>query len=160
MGTATRTDERLGQYAFIVRDLSGGLEAYFRDAQVPKVTFEKGEIREGGSLFPVKEATIGNIDDITLNRGLVPSQSSLWDWLTESGKFTAGMPFGKGVRSPNNLRNISIDQLRRDRSKAMIVKLYNCQALSWQPGGFDNMSSDIQVETLVFCCEGMDIEFK
>lgn len=159
MSTSTRTEERLGQYAFIVRDLSGGLPIEFRDANVPKVTFEVGEIREGGSIFPMKEPTIGNVDNCTLSTGMVPSKTGLWDWLTQSGKYTSGMPYGMGTKSPGHLRNLAIDQLRRDRSRAVRVKLFNCAAISWQPGGFDNMSSDIQIEQLEFICEGMDVTY-
>jgi len=159
MSTATRVEERLAQYAFVVYDISGDLESYWRTANVPQVTFEVGSIREGGAQFPVKEVTIGDVDNFTLSRGLVPIRTSLWDWLTESGMYTAGLPTGAGVASPNNLRNLVIAQLRRDRTVAVEVTCYNCQCRTWKPGGFDNMSSDIQVEEAEIVCEGLDVTY-
>ena len=159
MATATRTEERLAQYAFIVRDLSGGLETDWREANVPKVTWEVGIDRDGGAIFPKKEVTIADVDNFTLTRGLIPQRTSLWAWVTQSGSYVAGMPYGKGVASPNHLRDLVIDQMRRDRTVAVSVKCFNCQVVSWGPGGFDNMSSDLQIESAEIACEGLHITY-
>jgi len=159
MSSATRTEERLAQYAFVIRDLSGDLESYWRRANVPKVRFEEGKIREGGAIFPLKENTVGEVENATLERGLVPIRTSLWDWLTECGSYTAGIPFGSGVASPGYMRDIAIDQLRRDRSVAMTVTLFAARIISWQPGNFDNEATEIQVEIAEVSYEGLDIAF-
>jgi len=143
-----RSRPLVGKYAFMVRDLSQGIrQAKFQQASGAGMTINLGEYSEGGAQAPMKEATTASFDNVTLAHGIIET-SELYNWVLECIDMMAASPFGAGVASPGQLRNLVIDQLRRDRTVLMSLELYNAQPARFNPGDFDNTSSDIQVEEL------------
>ena len=156
MSVAARSRPLAGKYTFRVRDVSGVLQARFQKATGAAMTINQGEYSEGGSLAPMKEATTASFSNITLEHG-VWENDDLFTWVEEIISMLADSPFGSGIASPGQLRNLSIDQLRRDRSVIRIIQMKNCQPAGYDPGEFDNTSTDVQVETLELSMEWFTI---
>ena len=156
MGTAARSRPLLGKYAFIVRYINAGItEARFSKATGGGMTINIGEHAEGGAQAPMKEGMTASYANITLEHGVFEGNSELYRWVLESINMLRKTPTGDGigVASPENLRNIACDQLRRDRTKARTVMYYNAQVAGFDPGDSDNTSNDVQVETLELAYE-------
>lgn len=148
-----RSRPLVGKYAFILRDLSMGIQqARFQKATGASMTVNLGEYTEGGAQAPMKEATTASFDNVTLEHGVDATQE-LWQWVTESINMLTESPFGAGVASPGQLRNMAIDQLKRDRSRLFTLELFNCQPARFTPADFDNTSTEIQIETLELAYE-------
>lgn len=159
MANAARSRALVGKYAFWVRDLDFGLvEAKFQKATGAAMTINQGEYQEGGALAPMKEATTASFSNVTLERG-VDISVELLDWVKTVCDMMVNVPFGSGTRSPNHLRNISIEQRRRDRSVLRTTRMFNCQPAGYDPGEHDNTSTEIQLETLEFSMEFFDITY-
>jgi len=143
-----RSRPLVGKYAFMVRDLSLGItQAKFQQATGAGVTINIGEYYEGGAQAPMKEATTASFDNLSLQHGVIQS-SELYEWVLECINMLADSPYGSGIASPGQLRNLAIDQLRRDRSVLVTLELYNAQPASYKPGDHDNTSSDVQIEEM------------
>jgi len=148
-----RSRPLVGKYAFQVRDLAQGIrQAKFQQATGAGMTINIGEYTEGGAQAPMKEATTASFDNVTLQHGVI-EDSELYDWALECVDMLAASPFGAGMASPGQLRNMAIDQMRRDRSYLFTLELYNAQPARFMPGDFDNTSSDVQVEELEIAYE-------
>jgi len=157
MSVAARSRPLAGKYAFWVRDLSSGIrQARFQKATGAAMTINQGEYSEGGSLAPMKEATTASFSNVTLEHGVFDN-FELYEWVEEIINMLADSPFGSGVASPDQLRNFSIDQLRRDRTVIKTIQMKNCQPAGFDPGEFDNTSTDVQVETLELSMEWFTI---
>lgn len=157
MANTARSRALVGKYAFWVRDLSNGIvQAKFQKATGGGMTFNQGEHAEGGAIAPMKETTTASFGNVTLEHG-VDATVELIDWARVACDMLVKAPFGAGVASPDHLRNLSIDQLKRDRTVLRTVKYYNCQPAGFDPGDFDNTSTEVQVETLEFSTEYFDI---
>lgn len=153
MGMAARSRPLVGKYAFWVRDLSNGIrQAKFQKCTGIGVTLNIGEYSEGGSQAPMKEVTRASFANATLEHGVFENHE-IADWVDECVNMLVNSPFGAGTRSPNHLRNFSVDQLRRDRSVLHTMQLFNCQPAGWKPGEHDNSSNDVQVEELELAYE-------
>jgi phage tail-like protein len=148
-----RSRPLVGKYAFKVHDLSQGFRlAKFQKATGGAMTINIGEHSEGGSQAPMKEATTASFDNVTLEHGVWENEE-LWDWVLECINMLAHSPEGAGVASPDQLRNLSIRQLRRNRTTLRTTQLYNAQPARFEPGEHDNTSTDIQVEVMEIAYE-------
>ncbi len=148
MATAARNRPLVGKYAFWVRDLSNGIRvARFQKATGLGMTLNIGEYSEGGAQAPMKEATRASFSNVTFEHGVFDNME-LYEWVLDIIDMLTNMPFGSGVASPDQLRNLAVDQLNRDRSVLRTVHLFNAQPASFKPGEFDNTSNDVQVEEL------------
>lgn len=151
MATAARSRPLVGKYAFWVL-VDGITQAKFQKASGLGMTLNIGEYREGGALAPMKEVTTASFSNITLEHG-VWENLELRDWVEVCINMMVHSPEGAGVASPDHLRNLTIEQLRRDRTVLRSVTCYNCQPASFNPGEFDNTSTEVQVETLEIAME-------
>jgi phage tail-like protein len=151
-----RSRPLVGKYAFWVRDLTQGIvQAKFSTATGGGMTINIGEHAEGGAQAPMKEGTTATFDNLTLTHGVIES-SELYDWVIEVIDMLKASPYGKGVASPGQLRNLAVDQYRRDRTVLYTKEYYNCQPANFDPGDNDNTSTEIQVETLEIAFEYFD----
>jgi phage tail-like protein len=149
-----RTRPLVGKYAFIVRNFTTGTtEAKFSKASGGGMTINIGELSEGGAQCAMKEATTASFENLTLTHGVFEDMT-FYAWVEECVNIMAHAPEGIGTASPNQLRNISIDQLRRNRSVLFTIEYYNAQpGGKFSPGDFDNSSSEVQVEELELAFE-------
>jgi phage tail-like protein len=153
MGVAARSRPLVGKYNFWVRDLSSGIrEAKFQKATGAALTVNQGEYSEGGAMAPMKEATTGSYSNVTLEHGVFENME-LYTWVEEVISMITDSPEGSGIASPDQLRNFSCDQLRRNRTVLRTTQWFNCQPAGFDPGEHDNTSTDIQVETLELSME-------
>lgn len=158
MAVAARSRPIVGKYAFWVRDLSQGIvQAKFQKCTGIGMTVNIGELSEGGSLAPMKEATRVTFANATLEHGVFENLE-LYEWILDVCDMLAFLPEGAGVASPEQLRNLAIDQLRRDRSVLRSTVLHNAQPAGYKPGEHDNTSNDAQVEELEIAYEYFTIK--
>lgn len=143
-----RSRPLVGKYAFIVRDLSQGIQqAKFQKASGAGMTINIGEYTEGGAQAPMKEATTASFDNLTLEHG-VDVTEELWTWASQVINMLQESPFGAGVASPGQLRNLAVDQLKRDRTRLFTLEIFNAQPAKFVPSDHDNTSTEVQVEVL------------
>ncbi|HUW10068.1 MAG TPA: phage tail protein [Anaerolineae bacterium] len=154
MGMAARSRPLVGKYAFQVRDLHDGIkQAKFQKCTGIGVTLNIGEYSEGGAQAPMKEVTRVSYSNAMLEHGVFENHE-ISDWVEDCINELTSSPDGTGaLRSPLQLRDFSVDQLRRDRSILHTNILRNCQPASWKPGEHDNTSNDVQVEELEIAYE-------
>ena len=156
MSVRARNRPLVGKYAFTLHDLSEGItEAKFQKATGAEVTIAQGEYSEGGAIAPMKEGTRASYGNITLEHGVFENEE-LYNWVLDMVDMMANQPEGKGVASPDQLRNFSLRQLRRDRTVLFTLEMYNCQPARFMPMEGDNSSDDIQIEELEFSMEYFD----
>ena len=145
------------KYAFLVQDWSGGFTtSRFQQCTGLEVAFAIAEYAEGGAIAPMKEATRASFSNFTLSRG-IDVVTDFWDWCMELCRMLGNLPTGRGVASPDQLRDFGIYQLQRDRSVLKTVPCYNCQPARFKPIDSDNMSDDIQIEELEVAYEFFDV---
>jgi phage tail-like protein len=154
MPANARSRPLVGKYAFIVRDLSNNIkQAKFAKATGGGMTINIGELAEGGAQCPMKEATTASFENLTLAHGVFENME-LYNWVLECINIFAHAPTGVGVASPGQLRNLCVDQLRRNRSVLKTVEYYNAQpGGKFNPGEHDNSSTEVQVEELEIAYE-------
>ena len=153
MSVRARNRPLVGKYAFLLNDLSSGIRgAKFQKATGAELSIAQGEYSEGGAIAPMKENTRASYSNVTLEHG-VWENTELYDWVLESVDMMANMPEGKGVASPDQLRNFALKQLKRDRTTLFTLNLYNCQPARFKPMDADNTSDEVQIEELEFSME-------
>lgn len=145
------------KYAFLVNDRTGGFTtSRFQQCTGLEAAFAIAEYAEGGAIAPMKEATRASFSNFTLARG-VDFTTDFWDWCLELCQMLGNLPTGKGVASPDQLRDLDVKQLRRDRTTLKTVPCFNSQPARFMPMEGDNMSDDIQVEELEVAYEYFDV---
>ena len=159
MGVKARSRELLAKYAFLVYDISSGMQnAKFQQCTGGEVSFAIGEYAEGGAAAPMKEPTRASFSNYTLQHGVSSTNTDFYDWCKEIYDYLANVPEGTGVNSPLHLRNLEIRQLTRGRSVAKTVQIYNASPTRFSPGEFDNTSDDVQIEELEIAYEQFNVK--
>lgn len=152
MGIRARTKPLHAKYAFMLRDPSRQMLAKFQKATGLGLTLNIAEYGEGGAIAKMKEATTANFKNVKLERGVDVNQD-LYSWTKECVDMMANPGVGTGVASPNQLRNLDLDQLRRDRTILLTCHIYNAQPADYEDIQGDNTSGDIQLEMLELALE-------
>lgn len=156
MSVRARNRALAAKYAFTLHDLNEGIvEAKFQKATGAELTIAQGEHSEGGAIAPMKEGTRASYSNVTLEHGVWENEE-LYMWVLDMIDVMANTPEGMGVASPDQLRNFSLRQLRRDRTVLFTLEMYNCQPARFKPLDADNTSDDIQIEELEFSMEYFD----
>jgi len=145
-------------YAFTVHDLSQGIRtAKFQKCTGIEMSIAVPEYSEGGALAPMKEGTRVSFANATLSRGMA-EDNEFYTWCLEMADMLAHVPEGAGVDSPDQLRDFEVRQMRRSRTVAKSMPLYNCQPARFKPFEGDNESDDLQIQELEIAYEYFDIE--
>lgn len=152
MGIRARTKPLHAKYAFMLRDPSHALLAKFQKATGLGITVQQGDYREGGAIAKMKESTTADFKNVKLERGVDMNQD-LYTWVKECVNMMAHLPEGAGVASPLQLRNLDLDQLKRNRDLLLTAHMFNCQPADYEDFQGDGTSSDIQLESLEISME-------
>lgn len=161
MAQQARSRVLAAQYNFLVYDYSsaGTLPSKWRQFSGGEISFEIAENREGGSVFSQKMATIATVGDISMSRGVVPADSSVYEWLLDQVDVLSHLPEGAGVPDPGNLRDIAVEGMHRDRSAHIRIIYHGCSIRTFGPYDFDNNSGDLLMESLTLAPEWPEIEY-
>jgi len=159
MATQARSRELAAQAFFYIFDMDGNLSGKVRSVTGGDITFEIATNREGGSIFPQKMATIADTGEVTLQRAVLPSDSSFYDWLLDQADVLADMPVGSGLRDPDTLRDIVIVGEARDRTRILQWTLHGCSVAGYPMFQFDNMGGDLLIEELRIVYEWPEVDF-
>jgi phage tail-like protein len=144
MSPTTRTDP-YPSFNFLV-DIDGIGKGLFSEISGVDVTIEVIEYRTGES----KENTVRKLpglskySNITLKRGLT-SDLSLWNWILSVMQ--------------GNVRRVavSITLLDESRNPVLIWKLSNAWPCKWEGPVMDGKTSEVAIETLEICHEGLEL---
>lgn len=148
MATQARSRELFSKFLFTVHDMSSGFQtSKFQKCTGLKKTIAHAEYAEGGAFTPMKEPGRVTYANITLTRG-VSEDDDFYTWCEESCSMMANFPEGSGVPVLELLRNLQIWQRDRTQAVRKKFKCYSCSPAVWDPSEWDNMSDDVQVESL------------
>lgn len=154
-----RSRELMAQYNFLLSDPSGGLPSKWRNVGGGDIDFDVALNREGGAIYAQKMVTLANVGDVTCSRGVLPRDSSVYNWLLEAADILAYMPEGIGVRDPGNLRDLAIEGMARNRTKVVRWICHGCSLKTYPMFAFDNMSGDLLIESMTFVYEWPEVIF-
>lgn len=132
------------KYAFIV-EIDGFARAAFKTCSELAIEIGEAKIREGGRMLPHKEPALGEIPDVTLERGKT-DDTDFRTWVNEVCDMVAGIG---GSPGDEYRRNLDIVQLNPDQSEKRRYKCYGCWPKRKSTGDWDNDSEDFQVESLL-----------
>jgi phage tail-like protein len=149
MPTKARSRELLSKFLFTVNDMSGGFGnlSKFQKASGLECTIAWTEYAEGGAIAPIKEPGRVTFGNVTLARG-VSEDEHFYDWCKECIDMLAHMPEGKGRLTLDLLRDLVVWQNDRTQKARIKWPMYSCGPAKWSPSDWDNMSDDIQIESL------------
>lgn len=133
-------------------EIDGVAHAGFNKCGPIKVTVDKVEHREGGSLIPNKSPGLVNWDDVTLERGAVAADSDLYEWIeqvVDSAQGVAtntGEAAGLGLNDNEYKRNF--DVVKRDWDGTIVgrVRVFGAWPVDYTFGEWDNDSSEKTIE--------------
>jgi len=128
--------------------VDGFESAAFQKATGFKVTLGEMKYYEGGAMVPYKEPGLGEVGDITLERG-VSKQIDFYSWILECINVMANLPGGIGRPSPQFFRQLVITQMDRDDSRAIDMVCHWAFPKDWTGGEWDNTSNEFTIESLV-----------
>ena len=141
MPSSTRTDP-FKNFNFLV-EIDGIPQAGFAECSGLRVEVEVIEYREGGDPSSVRKLPgRPRVGDITLKRGITTS-NDLQLWMES---VTAG-----GA----DRRNGTIVLLDDERKPAVRWRFFNAFPRKWEGPHLDAKGTDVAIETLTLCCEGL-----
>jgi len=80
-----QTEDFFQNFRFRVKRLDGpdfgAFNLVFRSAGIPAMTQGSVEYRDGAHIYTKKQPGIPGVDDVTLERGVVRNETSLYDWI-------------------------------------------------------------------------------
>jgi phage tail-like protein len=145
-----------GRFKFIVR-IQDFASAGFETCSGVKMTTGKMTYREGGALVSYKEPALTEVEDLTLGRGICGDRD-MWDWTVEVVNVPGKLPGGRGLVSPDFMRDLTIDQNDRDDSVAIMWHCYWCWPADYEASEWDNNAEEVAMENLVICYHHPDRE--
>jgi phage tail-like protein len=111
------------------------------DATIEVIEYRTGEFKENTVR---KLPGLSKYSNITLKRGLT-SDLSLWQWLLS------------GIQGNVRRVTVVITLLDESRNPMLIWKLNNAWPCKWEGPAMDGKSSEIAIETLEICHEGLEL---
>lgn len=126
-------------------EIPGFADAYFKTVSGLRQEVEVEEIREGGNLLPTKLPGVGNVPNVTFERGRT-NDESIVDWFTEIADFANGV--GADPCDDSFKRNIAVVQLNRRGEEIKRYTLINAFPVAIEHGEWDNDSTDKVIETM------------
>jgi len=143
MPTATRVDP-YGNFNFLV-EISGLTVAGFSECTGLSSEVDVIEYREGGDTKVRKLPGLGRFGDITLKRG-VANTNELQRWQRNT---LNGVP---------DRRSISIVLLDEKRKPVVRWNVSDAFPRKWEGPNLNAKGTDVAIETLTLCCEGIERE--
>lgn len=128
------------KYGFRVK-IDGVEVAHFNKCSELSSEIEKILIREGGGTVGELQLGLVNVNDITLERGAVSSDTDLYDWFKEAVDLVAN----KGIPDEDAKRTMDIIGLGRDDIPVIRWRCFGCLPLMFTAGEWDNDASEINV---------------
>ena len=132
-------------FNFLV-EIDGIAQAGFSECTGLRVEIDVIEYREGGEISSVRKLPgRSKVGDITLKRGITTSKD-LHDWLES---------IRNGVANRKNGAIVLLDDARKPVVRWNFV---NAFPRKWEGPNLDAKGSDVAIETLTLCCEGLERE--
>lgn len=126
--------------------------AAFRKVDGLEFEFDEMLYAEGGAYVDYKEPGKMKFSDITLERG-VSQDVAFYNWAVTVVNVMAKLPGGiGGSPAAAFIKDVHINQLDRDDVVAYEHKVYWAWPKKFTAGSWDNMSSEVTIETLVLAC--------
>ncbi len=125
----------------------GGTRVGFSEVSGLSATVEPIEYREGSSpdYAPLKMPGIPKFSNVTLKRGIVPSDNDFFDWINT-------IQLNKVER-----RDVTISLLNEEHEPVMIWQLQNAWPVSVEGPTLNATTNEIAIETLVLAHERLTI---
>lgn len=141
VANATRHDP-FKNYNFLV-EIDGIAQASFSECTGLRVEVDVIEYREGGDLSSVRKLPgRSKFGDITLKRGITTSKE-LQEWLESV------------LNGVTNRKNGAIVLLDDERKPIARWNFLNAFPRKWEGPDLNAKASDVAIETLTLCCEGL-----
>lgn len=152
MARAQSTDPLQG-FRFKVADINAGggsfLSGGFTTSTLPELTVEAVEYKNGDEKYKRKFPGIPTVNDVTLTRGVIKSNTELWDWVKAA------------INGEEYRADVTIQQMHRDDSEnpAFVYTLMNAFPIRVKPAGdLDANTSDISIQEMDIAFESFEIE--
>ncbi len=151
MPRAQSTDPLQGfRFKVVDANVDGGsfLTGGFATATLPEFTMEAAEYKNGDEKFKRKFPGIPTVNDVTLTRGVVKTNTEFYDWLKAALN-------GQEYRS-----DVTIQQFHResDAEPAFVYTLKNAFPIRVKPAGdFDANTSDINLAEVDIAYEEFEV---
>jgi phage tail-like protein len=130
-------------FNFLV-EIDGITQAGFSECTGLRLEIDVIEYREGGETSSVRKLPgRAKVGDITLKRGITTSKE-LHEWIES---------IRNGVA---NRKNGAIVLLDDDRKPVVRWRFVNAFPRKWEGPNLDAKGSDVAIETLTLCCEGLE----
>lgn len=141
------------KFAFVV-EIDGIAHAAFNKCSELKAELDKVEYREGGSLTPTaKDPGLLNFEDVTLERGAVPDDTDLYDWMLEA----ADAASNTGRVTPEYKRGFDIVAKDRDGTELKRWRIYNAWPRIFVAGEWDNDASEKTIEKVTLSFDRFEL---
>ena len=128
----------LKAYKFLVEcDRFGS--ARFQKCSALEREIEIVEYHEGGCLYPLKDAGRLKFQDVTLSRGLYPSENDLEAWFNEAAAAADDI----GGLGDSYKANVDIVNLQRDNTPGKRWRLFNAWPSKLHTGEWDAASTEM-----------------
>jgi phage tail-like protein len=139
------------KFKFLV-EIDGVTSAGFARCSALEVEIEKIEYREGGVLVPYKAPGLGNISDLTLERGAVYNDTDLWDWF----KSVVNTRTNTGAAEDLFRRNLDIVVLNRDNTERYRWRCFDTWPMKFTAGDWDADASEHTITSVVLAVQNID----
>lgn len=144
MADSTRNDP-FKNFNFLV-EIDGFAQAGFSECTGLRLEVDVIEYREGGEASSVRKLPGRlKVGDITLKRGITTS-NELQAWLQSA------------LSGVTNRKNGVIVLLDDERKEVVRWKFFNAFPRKWEGPNLDAKGTDVAIETLTLCCEGLERE--
>jgi phage tail-like protein len=130
--------------------IAQGWHAGFSKCSELKADFAEIAYHEGGSIIPWKMPGRMTISDITLERGAC-SSVEFYNWMRYTGNAAVSAFPRRGAGEPSSalyMKDITINQLRRDGVVQAEWRCYNAWVKSFTAGDWDNGADEAIIEKL------------
>ena len=128
------------KYGFRVK-IDGVEVAHFNKCSELSAEIEKILIREGGGTVGELQLGLVNVNDITLERGAVSTDTDLYDWFKKAVNLVAN----KGIPDADVKESKDIIGLGRDDLPVIRWRCFGCLPLMFVAGEWDNDASEVNV---------------
>ncbi|NER39454.1 MAG: phage tail protein [Oscillatoria sp. SIO1A7] len=145
--TAPHQPDPYSTYNFYV-EWDGMINAGFQECTGLNTSQTPTEYREGTDPNTVRKlAGLITYDNITLRRGTT-NNKELWEWREKI--------MNEGDK--DNRKSVSIVLMDHQAKEKIRWNLINCWPVTWSGAEMNAMSSDVALETLEFCHEGVTVD--
>ena len=132
-------------FNFLV-EIDGIAHAGFSECSGLRLEVDVIDYREGGEMSAVRKLPgLSKVGDITLKRGITTSKE-LYDWLAS---------IRNGIADRRNGAIVLLDDARKE---VVRWRFFNAFPRKLEGPDLNAQGSDVAIETLTLCCEGLERE--